>query len=473
METKLDYNLTKKHLFGYAFGDLGGCMTFAILGSFLLPYYTDVAGISPAAVAVMFLIIKIWDAINDPMMGAIMDKAFVRSKHKMGKFRPWMLRATPLLLITAVMMYTVPGVLPAGKLLAAYVTYLLYEASYTMFNIPYGTLLSAMAGTEGERAKLSSARGFGAMIGNIIPLMLFPIIITVFKNNQALGYGLGVTVSAVIGFVFCLLSVYWTSELQTKQNSAADVKDAELSDIKFTDILVVFRKNRAFVALFIAGLLSCLAQYTTSTLGVYMFRDVLGSLPLMSMSMFLTMGFSAIVLLLAPKLVKKFGIIKLVTVSLLIGILLYVALYFASFAGAWVYLIVSGLAGCFVSVPVLMQWGMVGDSIDYNEMVTGKRTEGSMYGTFNLSRRIGQAVGTSFAAFMLGVIGYTANATAQSTATVTGIRLLIVGIPLVSAVGSWIALRFIWNITPEVREKMAAYRASKYQGVIDAPADKA
>lgn len=472
METKFQSKLTKKHLFGYAFGDLGGCMTFAILGSYLLPYYTDVAGISTTAIAAMFLIIKIWDAINDPMMGAIMDKAFIRTKHKMGKFRPWMLRATPLLFITAIMMYTVPGVLPSGKLLAAYVTYLLYEASYTMFNIPYGSLLSAIAGSEGERAKLSSARGFGAMVGNLIPMMLFPIIITVSKNNPAIGYGVGVTVCAVVGLVFCLLSVYWTSELQTKQTAGAESK-SEISDIKFTDILVVFRKNRAFVALFIAGLLSCLAQYTASTLGVYMYRDVLGSLPMMSISMFLTMGFSVIVLSLAPKFVKKFGIIKVVSVSLVIGILAYVALYFASFAGVIAYMAGSAIAGCFVSVPVLMQWGMVGDAIDYNEMITGKRTEGSMYGTFNLSRRIGQAIGTSFAAFMLGVIGYTANAAAQSAATVSGIRLLIIGIPLVASVGSLIALRFIWNITPEVREKMAAFRTSKYQSGNDAPSEQA
>lgn len=403
METKFESKLTKKHLFGYAFGDLGGCMTFAILGSYLLPYYTDVAGISTTAIAAMFLIIKIWDAINDPMMGALMDKAFVRTKHKMGKFRPWMLRATPLLLITSIMMYTVPGAVASGKLLAAYVTYLLYEASYTMFNIPYGSLLSAIAGSEGERAKLSSARGFGAMIGNLIPMMLFPIIITVSKSNPAIGYGVGVTACAVIGFVFCMLSVYWTSELQTKRSAGMEDK-SEISDIKFTDILVVFRKNRAFVALFIAGLLSCVSQYTASTLGVYMYRDVLGSLPMMSISMFLTMGFSVVVLSFAPKLVKKFGIIKVVTLSLLIGILAYVALYFASFAGVVAYMVGAAVAGCFVSVPVLMQWGMVGDAIDYNEMVTGKRTEGSMYGTFNLSRRIGQAIGTSFAAFISNIV---------------------------------------------------------------------
>ena len=151
-------SLTRKNLIGYAMGDLGGCMTFAVMGSFLTPYYTEVAGLTTGAVASMYLILKIWDAVNDPMMGALMDKVFARTHSSKGKFRPWMVRATPLLLITAILMYTAPTyVNGAAKVLVALVTYLLYEASYTMFNIPYGSLLSAMAGNDAERANLSSA----------------------------------------------------------------------------------------------------------------------------------------------------------------------------------------------------------------------------------------------------------------------------------------------------------------------------
>ena len=197
--------LTKKNIIGYAMGDLGGCMTFAILGSFLLPYYTEVAGLSTGAVAVMFALIKVWDAINDPMMGAIMDKIFAKTHNKNGKFRPWMMRSTPLLLISAVLMFSIPRDMNAiAKLVWAYVTYLLYEASYTMFNIPYGSLLSAMASNEGERAQLSSARGFGAMIGNLVPMMIFPVIINATKDNPAFGYTFGISVCAVIGFIACM-----------------------------------------------------------------------------------------------------------------------------------------------------------------------------------------------------------------------------------------------------------------------------
>ena len=107
--------------------------------------------------------------------------------------------------------------------------------------------------------------------------------------------------------------------------------------------------------------------------------------------------------------------------------------------------------------------GLVGEAIDYNDMVTGKRTEGSIYGTFNLSRRVGQTVGNSFAVFMLGVIGYNGalvdQGLPQAAGTVIGLKAMCVLIPAVFILGSWAAFKFVWNITPEVREKMAAHKA--------------
>ncbi|MFQ7003706.1 MAG: MFS transporter [Ruthenibacterium lactatiformans] len=128
---------------------------------------------------------------------------------------------------------------------------------------------------------------------------------------------------------------------------------------------------------------------------------------------------------------------------------------------AIVYLVWSTMASGIASVSILMQWGLVGEAIDYNELLTGKRTEGSIYGTFNLSRRIGQTVGNSAAVLALGWIGYDANLAAQSAGTLTGIKALCVLVPGIFLVGSWIAFRFVWNITPEIRAKMAASKAAK------------
>ena len=109
-------------------------------------------------------------------------------------------------------------------------------------------------------------------------------------------------------------------------------------------------------------------------------------------------------------------------------------------------------------VSVQMQWGLVGEAIDYNEYVTGKRTEGSIYGTFNLSRRIGQTIGQGFALYALGWIGYQGTAEVQTAGTIFGLKIICVLVPALFILGSWAAFKYVWNITPEVRAKIAAWK---------------
>lgn len=112
-----------------------------------------------------------------------------------------------------------------------------------------------------------------------------------------------------------------------------------------------------------------------------------------------------------------------------------------------------------------MQWGMVGEEIDYNEYLTGKRTEGSIYGTFNLTRRIGQTIGNSVAVLALGWIGYdtamAASGGVQAAGVLTGIKVLCVLVPGIFVLGSWLAFKYVWNITPQIKEQMAAAKAAK------------
>lgn len=451
--------LTFKHKVGYAMGDLGGCMTFALMGAMVTRYYTNVLQVNTAVLATLLLVWNIWDAVNDPMMGALMDKMYAKHHNKNGKFRPWLLRAAPLLAITSIVFWTVPTLFDGYTMLVVlFFCKILYEGCYTMFNIPMGSLLSAMANTDGERAALSSARGFGSMIGNVIPMMILPQLLAKFGDTSK-AFGIGAAICASIGFVFCFLHYYWTEE-----RNVADTPKEEAANVKFTDILSVFKKNRAFLALCIHGVCICCMQYVGSTLGTYMYSDVLGNIGIMSLASVVSMPLSIVALLIMPKLAEKFGLEKVIRTCLLIGCGLYMGLFAVMMlfsVPAIVYLVWSTMASGIASVSILMQWGLVGEAIDYNELLTGKRTEGSIYGTFNLSRRIGQTVGNSAAVLALGWIGYDANLAAQSAGTLTGIKALCVLVPGIFLVGSWIAFRFAWNITPEIRAKMAASKAAK------------
>ena len=161
---------------------------------------------------------------------------------------------------------------------------------------------------------------------------------------------------------------------------------------------------------------------------------------------------------------KKFGLEKLIRVSLLIGGGICVCLFGLHMVldvHPLVHGVMLGLGSGFAMVSIQMQWGLVGEAIDYNEYITGKRTEGSIYGTFNLSRRIGQAIGQGCAFYALAWIGYEGTAAVQTAGTIFGLKVLCVLVPAVFILGSWAAFKFVWNITPEVRAAMAAKKTAK------------
>ena len=450
--------LTTKHWFGYMFGDWGGCMTFTLMASIFGLYCTNVLGIDPTLMGTLTLIWTIWDAINDPMMGALMDKAFAKNHNKHGKFRPWLLRATPLLAISAICLWTVPTFLEGIPMLIALFSFkILYEASYTRFNIPMGSLLSAMSTNDSERASLSSARGVGSMIGNMIPAMAGPVVIGLWDDRTSTGYMITGVACAIIGFVICFLHYALTEE---RTSVGEDVK---ADDIKFTDILQVFMKNRPFVALCIHGVCICLMQYAAQTLGLYMYSGVYHDVTYQSIASALSSPFMIGSMVLVPFMCKKLGLEKLIRYALLIGGAICAVLFGLHLVfniHPLVHGVLLGIGSGFAMVSIQMQWGLVGEAIDYNEYITGKRTEGSIYGTFNLSRRIGQAIGSGFAFYALAWIGYDGTAAVQTAGTVLGLKALCVLVPAVFILGSWAAFKFVWNITPEVRAEMAAKKAA-------------
>ena len=181
--------LTLKNRIGYGCGDAGGVMTFMLMSTFFTRYCLNILGVSSAVLATLLLIWNIWDAVNDPLMGALMDKVFAKHHNKKGKFRPWILRATPMMCVSAIALWTLPTYFEGVTMIAVlFVCKILYEGFYTMLNIPMGSLLSAMANTDEERAQLSSARGICSTIFGILASMLFPIIIAVFGDRFGIGW---------------------------------------------------------------------------------------------------------------------------------------------------------------------------------------------------------------------------------------------------------------------------------------------
>ena len=449
--------LTQKHRIGYALGDFGGCMTFSLMSAFLTRYYVNVALMDTAVIAVMTLIWKIFDALSNPVIGVMLDKSFAKAGGKRDKFRPWILKISPLTGIAGILVFTAPGWVDGmSRLVVAFTTYLMYEVFYAMQHIALGGLLSAMARDDAERAELSSARGIGGMLGSIMPPMAFPVILSLFERNPQLGYSAGVTVCAAIGYLCCLGCYFFTEERNVSQQQAG------AAPIRLTDILEVFRVNRAFLAMCLHGLLSGILMSVGGALGTYLYADVLGSLALMSVGSMVSMPVSMVCMSLVPKLARKVGSQKVLLSSLLLGCGLYVGLFtlhMTTNINIWVHIGINALAAGISGLSNMMQWGMLSEAIEYNEYLTGKRTEGSINGTFNMLRRLGQGLGASFGVAMLGMIGYNTATAVQTSGTILGIKVLCLLFPAFCAAGSWFVFRFVWNITPELRAEMARKRA--------------
>ena len=448
--------ISLKHWLGYMCGDFGGCMTFALMTSIVTRYYTNVLKINDNVLFVLIMIWNIWDAINDPLMGTLMDKIFAKSKNPKGKFRPWILRSTPLVAVTAMAFWTLPTFFDGIKMLVVlFLCKILYEGAYTMFNIPMGSLLSAMSTNDQERASLASARGVGSALGNAIPGIVGVEIIKHFGTENAEGYRVVGVACAVVGFVICLLHYYFTEERNFVGMGTAD------ENIKWSDVLVSLRKNPLFMALCIHGICICAMQAIFNSVATYMYQDVYGNIKLMEMMYPASAPAMIIIFSLAPYLSKKIGLKKLIQYSLLLGAIVFAALFalmtVTEVNAVW-FLILSSLALGVPTVSIQMQWGLVAEAIDYNEVVIGKRAEGTIYGTFNLARRIGSGIGQGLLIKMLAWFDYdTALSEAgqiQSDFTILGIQLSNVLIPAIFVLGSWFAFKFVWKITPEIKEKI-------------------
>lgn len=450
--------LSFKHKFGYALGDAGGCMTFALMDGIFGMYCTDALGINTAIFGTLLLIWNIWDFINDPLMGALLDRSFAKNRNPRGKFRPWILRSAPLVCITFIALFSVPSFFQGvGLLCVLFVCKILYEGAYTMFNIPMGSLLSAMSTNDHERASLSSARGIGSGIGNAFPVAIVTLIVNAYGNTSPVGYAIGASIFAIVGFVVCL-GHYFLTEEKTEVKAV----DPEAESVGFKDIINIFRVNRPFLALCIHGLFFCMVQSLGTTFNFYLYQHVYNGLDLATQGMIVSAPIMMITFIFGPKIAKKMGLVKFIRYALIAGSAIHIllfALHAVTYVNPYIHMIVSNFALGLASMSVYMQWGLVGEAIDYSEMVTGKRTEGSIYGIFNLSRRIGKTFSSSLGMFMLSWFSYNSDLAIQAPITIFGIKLLAVLLPGIFILGSWVAFKFVWNMTDETKARLAEFKS--------------
>ena len=490
-QPKLDAN--GKRAFGmrdklaYAAGDLGCNMSFALKGTvqtFWLVYMMMETGL----LSLLLLVVQIWDAINDPLIGSMIDAD--RRKYKLGKFKTYILiGACGLLIGGAAVFLPFPGASVVVKAALFIGGYIIWDAFYTVANVPYGSMLSLVTEDAGERAQLSTWRSIGSMLGNILPNVILPLLIwkkLVDENgNPIINEETGVQVEelqgnlvffaalimGVLGFV-CFIFMIKNITIRVDENT---VKTNESEKFNVIKAFGNFAKNRPAVGATLAAMGMFLGMNAATTAVAIMFATYFGMASLSGIVQLI--GFAPMFLFMPfiKKIVNRFGkkeaSVAGTLVSLLGGlIMLAFPLFTDKTLSLVVYLVGLVLFGIGMGVYTCVSWALMADAIDYNEWKTGQREEGTVYSLHSFFRKLAQGIGPSIVLVLMGVLGYVeANGTAgQSAATSYNMCWLVAGLYMFSAVVQFIGIAFIYNLDKKTLEKMNGELAERKAAAAEA-----
>ena len=423
---------------GYAFGDFGCAAFFAFVSSYLMVFYTDVLGVSAAAVGTLFVVARFWDAINDPIMGVLLDKAQA-TKH--GKFRPYVIRFGLPMVIVGILAFTaIPGLPDNLKLPYAYVTYILYGMLYTAVNIPYGSLASVMTNDSNERTALSTFRNLGSMLANILVMVLVPKIIF---NAQGEVTAEGFIICAVILAIISTVSFFFNFRL-TRERIVHKTTNSKKGIIETVGLLF---RNRAFLGVAIASFLMLGGTFTLSSLNVYIFKDYFKATNFTALGGMIGMVASVVVIPFAGAIVRKLGKKESAVLGSTFAASMYIVMLFIPNLTVSIFLVLSFLAGLGSGLVNTIIWALVSDVIDYQEYTTGERNEGTVYSSYSLARKLGQVISGGMGGFALSLLGYQSGATVQAESIGIGIKNIGIGMAAGGFILTTIVLIFVYNLS--------------------------
>ena len=476
----------------YAAGDLGCNMSFSLkstVQTFWLVYMTIETGL----LSLLLLIVQIWDAINDPLIGSLIDND--TRKYKMGKFKTYIfIGALGLLVGGAMVFLPFPNADLWLKCVLFIVGYIIWDAFYTIANVPYGSMLSLVTEDAGERAQLSTWRSIGSMIGNILPMVILPSLI--WKT---------VTYDGTTNFLNNIVIPEESKHLFSPENLSKNPitgkpynpGDNVLSPLT-GDKLQILLGERVFWAALIMGVIGFIAfmfmikkitiradensvktnEQTEkfnifSAFGKFMKNRPAVGATLAAMGMFLGMNAAqtATTIMFAihfkmaelSGIVKKYGKKESSVVGTLVSIVGAIIMFIFpliknTMVSLVVYLLGLTIFGIGMGIYTCVSWAMMGDAIDYSEWKFGKREEGVVYSLHSFFRKLAQGIGPSVVLLIMGALGYVSElgTIGQTVQTAYNMCWLVAGLYMFSAILQFIGIALIYNLDKKTLDKMTA-----------------
>ena len=434
---------------GYVFGDMAGSFVNLFVDAYFLTFCTYALGISATWMAGLFLVARLWDAVNDPIIGSFPDRWRIGKSGD--KFTPWIkLFMIPLALSGILCFSAVPF---EGVMLHAWVAfvYVFFGMSYTGTSMPFGAMANVVSTDAVDRSKLSRARSIGGGLVGAVALSMVPVFC--FDANENV-IPERFTLLAVV-FGVCCIASYLILVAFTKERVRTVPQPGQKFEYK--NVIKAAVKNRPLIGVMVATIGSMLTITGSSQTYSYIYKEVYGNTDMIMVATVAAMPFMFIVFPLIPMLVKKYGkrnvilitsafslVVSLVKVVFYIeSVVLFTALNIASMVGQTAF--------------TMLIWALVSDCLDYSEWKTGFRSDGSMYSLYTFSRKIGSTVASTGIAASLGLVGYVSGQNVvQTPEAVTGIYYVCNLIPVICYALQMIGVGLIFNLNKEKTDEMYA-----------------
>lgn len=434
--------LTFREKTGYALGDMAANFIFQAMLALQLDFYTHTFGLSPAQAGTLFLVVGLGVACLNPVMGMIAD----RTQSRWGKFRPWLLWSALPFGVIGVLTFSTPNLSPTGKLLYAWITYVLLRVIYTVNNVPYASLTAVMTSDPDERTSIASYRQFFANVaGFIVQSLAILLVAWLGRGNDARGYQLTMGLLSALSVVFFIVAFFATKERIQPDPQQKTSLSQDLADL--------FR-NRPWIVLFLATLFYFAAIVIRGNVMLPYFRYVVGNARLFSWFN----GFGLVALLAgvacSTAVSARMGKRQLFIASMLLSGVLAAVLYLLS-PHATIAIVASEILRQFfygLSGPI--PWAMMGDVADYGEWKTGRRASGTVTSAVVFALWAGLALGGAVAGWLFSLYGFVSGAAVETAHAQTGI-VLTASVYAGLAFFATAACLFFYPLSRELNQKIA------------------
>jgi len=439
---KIDYRTSapeRMSFYAFAFGQN---IIYMLIVNYLNKFFTDI-GISAASVAIIFLIARIWDAINDPMCGVIVNKC----NFKGGKYKPWLKVSNILIAISSILLFALqPSMAASPKFVLALVLYIFWGMSYTICDVPYYSVINTISDRLSERYAILGRTKLFTALGVSFLMVTFPLLYT------TIGWFPAGALFAVIAF-FCMLPLgHKVEERFVEKGPSMPVKD----------IMRSILKNKYLLILCIAYLI-CNVTNVAQIVATYFAQYCLGNEQLTSLIMIAPMAASVVFIALVPSIIKKVDKFTVLQVCSAGAVLLSIVIYFAGYQNLMVFLILSGFrTACMVFSTTFIMLFVI-DCAEYGRYAGGRDITPVAVSIQTLATKAMSAFSSAFAMFLLAAVGFKEGTVATQTTAVTDtIWLMTSIIPAAGFVVAFIIFQFCYKL----RDKDVAIMAKVNLGEI-------